>query len=140
MRHLVESHVDDTANFGAESSGGFAELPEEVGAAVEKEYEILPPRAGASPEEAALFDFKQKLAKKCHMTLEAFFRACDTSYTKSVPTADLKARIAALNLDINDGAQSRIIQILDEDYNGEISWSEFTFALETYSCAGEKRH
>ena len=71
------------------------------------------------------------------MTPEAFYRACDTGYEKSVPAADFKSKLEGLKLDINDRTIGRIIQILDEDYNGHISWREYIFALQTYQCLGE---
>lgn len=72
------------------------------------------------------------------MTPEAFFRACDTSYSKNVNAVDFKNKLQALNLDIGEGTLSRIIQILDEDYNGSISFKEYCFALQTYNCVGEE--
>ena len=97
MRHLVDSGLynDDTQQIGG-SATGFAELVEDQGTTSENEYSILPPRPGASPEEAALYEFKQKLAKKGKITLEAFFRACDTTYSKQVAASEFKSKLEGL--------------------------------------------
>ena len=39
---------------------------------------------------------------------------------------------------MNAGAINRLLQILDEDCSGDITWKELTFALDLYKCQTEK--
>ena len=90
-----------------------------------------------SNEEMALQEFKQRLAKK-GLTPESFYRTCDDTYSRSVPADKFKQMLANFNLQLSRGQISRLILILDEDMEGNITLEEFYNALEAYNCAGEK--
>jgi len=79
---------------------------------------------GISNEELALKEFKQRLAKK-GLTPEAFFRTCDPGYKKSVPVDRFKSMLANFNLELSKGQVSRLVLILDEDMEGNITLEEF---------------
>lgn len=79
---------------------------------------------GISNEELALKEFKQRLAKK-GLTPEAFFRTCDPGYKKSVPVDRFRSMLANFNLELSKGQVSRLILILDEDMEGNITLEEF---------------
>ena len=90
-----------------------------------------------SNEEMALQEFKQRLAKK-GLTPESFFRTVDTHYRKAVTVDAFKKHLGNFNLQLSRGQVSRLILILDEDMEGNITLQEFYNALEAYNCAGEK--
>jgi len=90
-----------------------------------------------SNEELALQTFKQKLAKK-GLTPEAFFRTCDDSYRQSIPAEKFKQMIHNFDLKLQRGQVSRLVLILDEDMEGNITLEEYYNALEAYNCSGEK--
>jgi Ca2+-binding EF-hand superfamily protein len=46
--------------------------------------------------------------------------------------------ITKLGIKMDGGALNRLVQILDEDCNGEITKKEFDFALNLYNCNSEK--
>lgn len=52
---------------------------------------------GASNEELALQEFKQRLARK-GLTPESFFRTCDTEYKRIVPVEKFKMQLNNFNL------------------------------------------
>ena len=59
---------------------------------------------------------------------------CDPNYSKVVSCNDFKNKIASHKMEMNAGAINRLLQVLDEDCSGEISWKELTFALDIYKC------
>ena len=52
---------------------------------------------GASNEELALQEFKQRLVRK-GLTPESFFRTCDTEYKRIVPVEKFKMQLNNFNL------------------------------------------
>ena len=92
-----------------------------------------------SNEELALQEFKQRLAKK-GLTPESFYRTCDDCYKRSVPAEKFKNMLQNFNLQLSRGQVSRLVLILDEDMEGNISMEEFYNALEAYNCSTEKHH
>jgi Ca2+-binding EF-hand superfamily protein len=74
------------------------------------------------------------------LTPEAFFRACDPEYKRSVPCERFKSMLNNFNLQLSRGQVSRLVLILDEDMEGNISLDEYYNALEAYSCTGEKHY
>jgi len=78
-----------------------------------------------------------RLAKK-GLTPEAFFRTCDTAYRKTISIDTFKKHLNNFNLQLSRGQVSRLVLILDEDMEGNITLQEFYNALEAYNCAGEK--
>jgi len=87
--------------------------------------------------ELALRELKSRLAKK-GLTPEAFYRTCDPGYKKSISVESFKAMLANFNLQLSRGQISRLVLILDEDMEGNITLEEYYDALEAYACAGEK--
>ncbi|CDW83096.1 cysteine protease family c02 [Stylonychia lemnae] len=90
-----------------------------------------------SPEEAALQEFSQQLMNK-NLTPESFFRICDPDYKQSVQAAIFKDQLQKLGLKLSRGQLSRLIMILDEDMEGNITRDEYYNALEAYCVSGEK--
>jgi len=74
----------------------------------------------ASYEEVALQELKIRLAKK-GLTPEGFFRTIDIQYRKSVTVDAFKKHLANFNLQLSKGQISRLILILDEDMEGNIT-------------------
>ena len=72
------------------------------------------------------------------MTPEAFYRAIDQDYKKSIPCDFFKGMLNKFDLQLSRGQQSRLILILDEDMEGNITLEEFYDAIDAYGCAGEK--
>lgn len=64
------------------------------------------------------------MAKK-NLTPEAFFRVCDSDYTKSVPVSKFKQALQSFNLQLSRGQVSRLVLILDEDVEGNITLEEY---------------
>lgn len=91
----------------------------------------------SSKEGESVREFKKKLMKKCQMTPEGFFRSCDVMYKQSVPVDDFKYKVKELNLGMDERSLSKLVQILDEDFNGDISLDEFYFALDAFNCRTE---
>mgnify|MGYP000403192448 FL=1 len=77
-----------------------------------------------------------RLAKK-GLTPEAFFRTCDPGYKKSVPVDRFRSMLTNFNLQLSNGQIKRLILILDEDMEGNITLEEFQNGLEAYNCSGE---
>jgi hypothetical protein len=73
---------------------------------VEKQKARLAKRAqaakGASNEELALQEFKQRLARK-GLTPESFFRSCDPEYKRNVPVEKFKTQLNNFNLQLSRG-------------------------------------
>ena len=76
------------------------------------------------------------MAKK-DLTPEAFYRICDPGYKKSVSVEKFKQMVESFNLQLSRGQIQRLVLILDEDMEGNISLEEYYNALEAYSCSGE---
>ena len=85
----------------------------------------------------ALQELKQRLLKK-GLTPESFYRACDDLYKRSIPVEKFKQMIQNFNLQLSRGQVSRLILILDEDMEGNITIQEYYDALEAFNCQGEK--
>ena len=73
---------------------------------VEKQKARLAKRAqaakGASNEELALQEFKQRLSRK-GLTPESFFRSCDPEYKRMVPVEKFKTHLNNFNLQLSRG-------------------------------------
>jgi len=78
-----------------------------------------------------------RLAKKC-LTPEAFYRVCDDSYARSVPTKKFENMLKVFNLQLSRAQVSRLILILDEDMEGNITLEEYYNALEAYACSSNE--
>jgi Ca2+-binding EF-hand superfamily protein len=94
-------------------------------------------QARASTEQLVLQEFKQRLAKK-GLTPESFYRACDDTYSKTVPVEKFKQMLLNFNLQLSRAQTSRLVLILDEDMEGNITLEEFYNAIEAYGTQGEK--
>ena len=92
-----------------------------------------------SKEGESVREFKRRLMKKCQMNPEGFFRACDTMYKQNVAVEDFKHKVKELNLGLDDRTLSKLVQILDEDFNGDISLDEYYFALDAFNCRTESQ-
>ena len=57
---------------------------------------------------------------------------------KSVPIDKFRQMVANFNLQLSKGQVSRLVLILDEDMEGNITLEEYYNALEAYSCTGEE--
>lgn len=55
-----------------------------------KKLQLQKKKSSKSQEELALREFKERLMKKSKLTPEAFFRACDPQYSKSIPVNTFK--------------------------------------------------
>jgi Ca2+-binding EF-hand superfamily protein len=104
----------------------------------EKKLAVQEKRSTAPKEELALQEFKQRLQQKAGLTPEAFFRCCDSGYQKSISCDHFKAQVSQLNLRLSRAQISRLVLILDEDLEGNITLEEYQDALEAYNCSGEK--
>ena len=94
-------------------------------------------QARVSTEQVVLQEFKQRLSRK-GLTPESFYRACDDAYQKIVPVEKFKAMCLNFNLQLSRAQLSRLVLILDEDMEGNITLEEYYNALEAYGTAGEK--
>ena len=93
-----------------------------------------------SKEEIAMKEFTQRLTKKTGLTPEGFFRAVDVNYHKSVPCNTLKIELEKQDLKLSKPQLSRLLLILDEDMEGNITLAEYQNALEVYGCSGETHY
>jgi len=59
---------------------------------------------------------------------------CDAKYDQIVETTFFKNMITKHGIKMDGGALNRLIEILDEDCNGEITKKELYFALDLYKC------
>lgn len=80
----------------------------------------LTAKKNQSPEETAMKEFAMQLKAK-KLTPEMFFRICDTEYKQTVTVATFKDMVTALNLQLSRAQMSRLIMILDEDIEGNIT-------------------
>lgn len=62
---------------------------------------------------------------------------CDKKYELKVEANEFKNMINKYGIKLDGGAQNRLIQICDEDCNGEITKKELYFALHLYKCNTE---
>ena len=60
-------------------------------------------REKSSPEQLALKEFITALKKKANLTPEAFFRACDFKYEKSLKCEYFKLQLGKYNLQLSRG-------------------------------------
>lgn len=74
--------------------------------------------ATVSHEEMTVKNFKDKLWKKCEMTLESLFRICDSSYEQAFSAAHFKEKLESLELGLSNAEINRLIGIFDEDLSG----------------------
>lgn len=95
--------------------------------------------AGVSSEQIALQELKIRLARK-GLTPEAFYRVCDTKLSKSISTERFKSMIHNFKLELSRGQIARLILILDEDQEGNITLQEYYNALEAYDQSGEEHY
>ena len=82
------------------------------------------PATSNIPEYTAVEYFVFSL-KSRGLTPEAFFRICDSAYTKSVPVEVFKKKIGELKIKLADTQIRRLVLIFDEDMEGTISLSEY---------------
>lgn len=102
-----------------------------------KRLEMKRRKTQQSPEESAMREFTQRLTKRTGLTAEAFFRALDSQYSKSVSCAVFKMELQRLNLQLSKAQLARLLLALDEDMEGEITLVEYCNALEVYGCSSE---
>jgi hypothetical protein len=89
-------------------------------------------------EEMILQEFKKALLKKAKMTPEEFYRTIDLQYQMCITVTVFKKKLQSYNnFDISAKNIARLICILDEDMEGNISLHEYYNALEAYDCRGE---
>ena len=85
-----------------------------------------------------LQEFKKALFKKAQMTPEEFYRTCDITYQMVIPVSVFESKLKSFNyFDISEKNIQRLIRILDEDMEGNITLHEYYNALEAYDCRGE---
>lgn len=94
--------------------------------------------ASVSHEEMTLKGFKEKLWKKCEMTLESLFRICDSSYEQAFSAAHFKEKLETLELGLSGAEINRLIGIFDEDLSGQITIYEYYSALEAYHVRSDE--
>ena len=90
-----------------------------------------------SNEERALREFTTQLQRK-GLTPEGFFRSCDAEYQKTVSNETFQRHVEDMNLKLTKGQVKRLVLILDENLEGNISLEEYYNALEAYGVSAEQ--
>jgi Ca2+-binding EF-hand superfamily protein len=89
------------------------------------------------PEEAALTEFVSQLRAK-RLTPEAFFRVCDTDYCHTVTQEHFITKMDELRLKLSPTQSKRLMLLLDENFTGSVTLSEFQDALEAFKLQKER--
>lgn len=75
--------------------------------------------------------------KKKGLTPEMLYRAADTEKTSEIPTKDFKHFLESIKFSLPKPKISRLIYILDENFDGSILEQEYLNTVDAYNISGE---
>lgn len=89
-----------------------------------------------NPNEQVLFSIKNAL-NKLNLTLENAYRACDVGGDGIITTEEFSRFLQKLKLNLPQRTILRFIEILDNNYSGNIERDEFYDCLDAFSVSSE---